>query len=88
MEKINERAALEIALSMLKNDFSKELRKVVAPTLIVSERKDKLTILEDMIKLAEEVIPNGKLTILEKGNHWLPTVYPEELAWLVEDFLV
>lgn len=70
----------ETLKKILKEDLSKNLGGIKAPTLILWGKKDRVTPVEDAYLLNRE-IRNSKLSILPDASHLLPF---EEKKWLVE----
>jgi pimeloyl-ACP methyl ester carboxylesterase len=67
-------------------DYRAELHKIIAPTLIVHGRFDKLITMD----LAEEVqrnIPNATLKVIEQAGHTLNLEAVQETSLLMQDFL-
>jgi len=67
-------------------DFTKEIKKLKKPTLILLGKKDTHVKLGDAKKLAG-VLEDAKLKVFKNGSHTLFLDYPEKLAKILKDFL-
>lgn len=67
-------------------DLSDEIKNIEAPVLQINGKYDLLAPLEEGLRLFN-LIPNGRLVVLNDCGHWIPFEKPEEFAWLVTAFL-
>jgi len=76
----------ELCWSGFRHDFSAELSKIQAPTLLVHGENDSIIPVEHARK-AHLRIPNSTLHVFPRCGHWPPREKPEEFNRIVLEFL-
>ena len=72
--------------ALLQRITKDDLKKITTPTLLIASSHDKLTSSNSMIEM-HDVIPNSKLTVIDKAGHSSPLSKAPEINKLIMEFL-
>jgi 3-oxoadipate enol-lactonase len=72
--------------ALLQRITKEDLKKILTPTLLIASSHDKLTSSKSMIEM-HDVIPNSKISIIDKAGHSSPLSRAPEINKLIIEFL-
>lgn len=80
----DKKAFIKLTNSMTQLDFSKNLKEISCPTLVLCGEKDKAN--KNACEKAANLIPNARLEIIKNSGHEVNVDSPEKLAVIIDSF--
>jgi len=77
---------IQLSKSMMELDYSGELNKISCPVLVIYGEKDSAN--RKASKELAEHLPHGKLCMIEKAGHEVNVDAPEQLAKVLDGFMI